>query len=186
MSEPSTLERLPPRVLPLLYFGFGQLCLAAAFLLLLWQPGVLAGFFYQTATLAVVHLVTLGWITGSILGAVYLIGPIALRMHVRANRLDYAAFAFFAAGTTGIAGHFWDRFLQRDAMVVRDAAGGDCLGGRPDRPGVNPPLSRVFVAKSRRRRQSKARARRVPEAYLTVRRGARRSGTQQWRMDPAL
>ena len=50
----------------------------------------------------------------------------------------------------------------------------------------SPPFSRVFVAKSRRRRQSKARARRAPEAYLTVRRGARRSGTQHWRMDPAL
>ena len=33
MSEPSTLDRLPPRVFPLLYFGFGQLCLAAAVLL---------------------------------------------------------------------------------------------------------------------------------------------------------
>ena len=38
---------------------------------------------------------------------------------------------------------------------------------------LSPPFSRVFVAKSRRRRQSKARARRAPEAYLTVRRGAR-------------
>ena len=33
--------------------------------------------------------------------------------------------------------------------------------------------SRVFVAKRRRRRQSKARARRATEAYLRVRRGAR-------------
>ncbi len=131
MSEPSTLDRLPPRVLPLLYFGFGQLCLAAAFLLLLWQPGVLAGFFYQTATLAVVHLITLGWITGSILGAVYLIGPIALRMHLRANRLDYAAFAFFAFGATGIAGHFWidsySGMLWSAAMLL---AGIAWVGGR--------------------------------------------------------
>ena len=102
-----TPDRLPPRVLPLLYFGFGQTCLAAAFLMLMWRPGVLAGFFYQPATLAVVHLVTLGWITGSILGAVYMIGPIALRMQVRVRRADYAAFAFFALGTVGMAGHFW-------------------------------------------------------------------------------
>ncbi len=52
--------------------------------------------------------------------------------------------------------------------------------------GSSPPFSRVFVAKSRRRRQGKARARRAPEAYLTVRRGARRSGTQHWRMYTAL
>ena len=131
MSVPSTLDRLPPRVLPLLYFGFGQLCLAAAFLLLLWQPGVLAGFFYQTATLAVVHLVTLGWITGSILGAVYLIGPIALRMHLRANRLDYAAFAFFAVGTTGLAGHFWiDSYSGMLWSVAMLLAGVAWVGGR--------------------------------------------------------
>ena len=75
---------------------------------------------------------------------------------------------------------------------------------REDALAVSPPFSRVFVAKSRRRRQSKARARRAPEAYLTVRRGARprlirreeraatrparetRRGTPHWRMDPAL
>ena len=51
---------------------------------------------------------------------------------------------------------------------------------------ASPPFSRVFVAKSRRRRQGKARAGRAPEAYLRVRRGARPSGTRHWRMDTAL
>ena len=51
---------------------------------------------------------------------------------------------------------------------------------------TSPPFSPVVVAKRRRRRQDKARAGRATEAYLTVRRGARPSATQYWRMDPAL
>ena len=52
--------------------------------------------------------------------------------------------------------------------------------------GLSPDISRVFVAKGRRRRQGKARAGRAIEAYLRVRRGARPSATQPWRMDPVL
>ena len=51
---------------------------------------------------------------------------------------------------------------------------------------ASPPFSPVVVAKRRRRRQDKAPAGRATEAYLTVRRGARPSATQYWRMDPAL
>ncbi len=75
---------------------------------------------------------------------------------------------------------------------------------RSPKYGLGPPFSRVFVAKSRRRRQGKARARRAPEAYLKVRRGARprlirreeraatrpargtRRRTRHWRMYTAL
>ena len=42
-------------------------------------PSAFAGFFYHAHMLAVVHLLTLGWITSHILGALYLIAPMALR-----------------------------------------------------------------------------------------------------------
>jgi hypothetical protein len=57
--------------------------------------------------LAVVHLATLGWISASILGAVYVIGPLAFRMPLPARRADYVAFAGFAIGVVGMSGHFW-------------------------------------------------------------------------------
>ena len=107
MTRVSQSDRLPPRALPLLYFGFAHLCLGAAFLFLALQSEALVGFFYHPQMIAVVHLVTLGWITGSILGAIYLVGPIALRMQMPARRLDYLAFILFALGVTGTVGHFW-------------------------------------------------------------------------------
>ena len=57
--------------------------------------------------LAVVHLITLGWISSSILGAIYLIGPIALRMVMPAGKADYVAWALVTIGVSGMVGHFW-------------------------------------------------------------------------------
>ena len=98
---------LAPRVLPILYFGWAHLCLAAAFAMLALDSDDFVGFFYNPRTLMVVHLITLGWISGSILGALYVIGPLALRMPMPARRVDYAAFALVAIGTLGMVAHFW-------------------------------------------------------------------------------
>jgi hypothetical protein len=56
---------------------------------------------------AVVHLVTLGWITSSILGALHIVGPVALRAPLVTSRVDYAAFGSAAVGVTGMVSHFW-------------------------------------------------------------------------------
>jgi hypothetical protein len=101
------VNTLPPRLLPILYFGFAHVGLALAFAALALDPRGAAGFFYHARMLAIVHLVTLGWITASILGALYLVGPIALRVRLPAGALDYAAFAFVAIGVSGMVTHFW-------------------------------------------------------------------------------
>ena len=98
---------MPARWVPLLYFAFAHATLATAFALLAFRTSSLAGFFYHPRMLAVVHLVTLGWISASILGAVYVIGPLAFRMPLPARRGDYAAFAGFSIGVTGMSSHFW-------------------------------------------------------------------------------
>jgi hypothetical protein len=54
-----------------------------------------------------VHLVTLGWIAGSILGAIHVVAPLALRAPMPPRRLDRPAFALFAAGLSAMAAHFW-------------------------------------------------------------------------------
>jgi hypothetical protein len=100
-------QRLPDRWLPLLYFGFAHLCLAAAFAAVALDPSGVAGFYYHPRMVAVVHLVTLGWITSSILGAVYMIGPMALRMPMPARPADHWAFGLFVAGVSGMVIHFW-------------------------------------------------------------------------------
>jgi cbb3-type cytochrome oxidase subunit 1 len=99
--------RLPPRGLPTFYIALAHLSLALAFALIAVDPRGAAGFFYHSRMLAIVHLVTLGWITASILGALYIVGPVALRMRIAAGRLDYAAASFVAIGVIGMVGHFW-------------------------------------------------------------------------------
>lgn len=105
-SAARSSSRLPRR-LPLLYFGFGQLCLAAAFAAVALDPRGLAGFHYHPRMVAVVHLVTLGWVTASILGALYLVGPMALRLPLPARRGDAVVFGAYAVGVVGMVAHFW-------------------------------------------------------------------------------
>lgn len=97
----------PPRLLPVLYFGSAHLALAVAFSVMVVDPRAFAGFFYHARMLAVVHLVTLGWITMSILGSLYVVGPVALRAQLPATWVDYIAFGACAAGIAGMAAHFW-------------------------------------------------------------------------------
>ena len=101
------VPELPPRLLPVLYFGAAHAALIAAFGAITLDPRAFSGFFYHARMLAAVHLVTLGWITLSILGSLYIVGPIALRMRLRAQWPDYAAFAMAATGVIGMTGHFW-------------------------------------------------------------------------------
>jgi hypothetical protein len=98
---------MPARWPPLLYLGFAHLCLAGAFGVAAVDPRGLAGFFYHPRMLAVTHLVTLGWISSSILGSIYIVGPLAFRMPLPARRADFAAFGAFSVGVVGMVGHFW-------------------------------------------------------------------------------
>lgn len=96
-----------PGLLPVLYFGFAHLSLAVAFGEVAIEPQKVAGFFYHPRMIAVVHLVTLGWISGSILGALHLVGPMALRAPMPAHKADYWAFVVYALAGSGVVSHFW-------------------------------------------------------------------------------
>jgi hypothetical protein len=104
-STPRT--QLPPRLLPVLYFAVAHVALIVAFGAVATDPRSVSGFFYHPRMLGIVHLITLGWITASILGSLYLVGPIALRMWIPATWLDYTAFALVLIGIVGMVSHFW-------------------------------------------------------------------------------
>ena len=110
MSRPTTpgrrRRRMPDRWMPILYFSFAHLCLFAAFATVAVDPRGVGGFFYHPRMLAVVHLITLGWITGSIIGALYVISPLALGAPLPRRGLDGWAFALFVIGVLGLVGHF--------------------------------------------------------------------------------
>ena len=98
---------LPARWPPLLYLGFAHACLATAFAVAAWRPSEIAGFYYHPRLIALVHLVTLGWVSSSILGALYLVGPLTFRISLPGTWRDIAAFVVWVIAVTGVAAHFW-------------------------------------------------------------------------------
>jgi hypothetical protein len=103
----TTTGKAPERLLPLLYLGTAHVAFALACLFAASWPQAVAGFFYHAWLVGLVHLVTLGWISFSILGAIYIVGPLALRMAMPGRRLDYIAYACAVLGLVGMVGHFW-------------------------------------------------------------------------------
>ena len=107
-AEPAgPLAYLPARWPPLLYFTFAHLCLAGAFAVAAVRPSEIAGFYYHPRLIALVHLVTLGWVSSSILGALYLVGPLTFRLVLPGSWRDVLAFAVWAIAVSGVAAHFW-------------------------------------------------------------------------------
>src|SRR5689334_11057089 len=106
-ASPVPRTHLPPRLLPVLYFGVSHVAFGLACFVVARDPRGVAGFFYHARMLAIVHLVTLGWITTSILGSLYIVGPIALRAWIPATWLDYTAFTLVLVGIVGMVAHFW-------------------------------------------------------------------------------
>jgi hypothetical protein len=87
--------------------SFATLCFAFALAATIHYAQDFTGFYYHPRILALTHLATLGWITGNILGSLYLVGPMALQVYLPASRLDLALFWIYAVGVTGMAAHFW-------------------------------------------------------------------------------
>lgn len=100
-------QLVPHRRLPVLYLAFAHVSMLLAVAVVAIDPASVTGYFYHPFMIGVVHLVTLGWISGTILGALFIVGPLALRMPMPVGRLDYWAFAFYAIGVSGIVSHFW-------------------------------------------------------------------------------
>ena len=100
--DPRPGGRLPP-----LYYVFAHLCLLLAFAALAVAPRSLAGFHYHPRMVAVVHLVTLGWITASILGTLYILAPVTFGARLARRPRDGWALGLFVVGVLGMVTHFW-------------------------------------------------------------------------------
>ncbi len=89
----------PPLRLPVEHFVAGFVCLALGGAGLVWiAPSLAAGAFVSTQVVAVVHLFTLGFISMSILGALYQFLPVAVNTPIRSQRLAHLTFALFLLG----------------------------------------------------------------------------------------
>lgn len=113
----------PPFILP------GEHFAAAMVFLLLGSAGLVAaapqlaqGAFPAPRVIAVTHLFTLGWITTSIMGALYQFLPVALGEPVRSVRAGHAAFVLYVPGLLLFVGGL--AFGAHTAMLVGAAAFG--------------------------------------------------------------
>ncbi len=92
------------RWVPLGYLALAHLALGSACVVTLWDSSLIAGFFYHPKMIAVVHALTLGWISSSLIGMLYLAGD---RLGFRATRLDVGILVAWGAGASGVVSHFW-------------------------------------------------------------------------------
>ncbi|BCS32351.1 membrane protein [Luteitalea sp. TBR-22] len=111
---------MPAPTLPLAYFGLAHVALGlAAGVLALW-PDLPGAFHFHPRMVAVLHLVTLGWISASILGAFYIVAPLAFGMPFAVGLADHVAFGAFWSGVAAMIGGFW---LGRYDVVGMGAVG---------------------------------------------------------------
>ena len=115
---------IPSRRLVVLYVMTAHLSLALAFALTAWNPHAVAGFWYHSRMVAIVHLITIGWIAMSILGNVYVVVPMAFGLPFPARKSDYAAYALVVIGLTGMVAHFWLAEFSGMAWSAVTAAAG--------------------------------------------------------------
>lgn len=89
----------PPFRLPAEHLAAALVFWGAGALGLVWIAPLLAqGLFPLPRVIAVTHLFTLGWITTSILGALYQFFPVALRAPVRSQWLAHLTFLLYVPG----------------------------------------------------------------------------------------
>ncbi len=100
-------DRSPTSALPIAYFTLAHAGLVVAFAALAIRPDLPGGSFYHPRMIALVHLITVSWITGSILGALHIVAPLTLGLPLPVGRTDWVAFGSFAIGVAGMVAHFW-------------------------------------------------------------------------------
>jgi hypothetical protein len=101
------LRLLPPKFLPIVYFTAARVAVMVALLAVALDPTVAAGYFYHPRLIAIVHLVTIGWLTFSIYGSLYIVGPFAMRIALPTSWPDYVVCVAAVVGLVAAVGRFW-------------------------------------------------------------------------------
>lgn len=92
---------------PLRYLATAQAAFLLAVTGALFHPEDLADHYYLSHTFALAHLITLGWISMTIMGAAYQLVPVALEARLYSERLARWQYWFMLAGVVGMVAHFW-------------------------------------------------------------------------------
>lgn len=99
--------RQPSLWVPLRYFVTAQAAFVTALLWAPWQVDNLLDFYYQGNGLALTHLLTLGWITMTVMGASFQLVPVALETTLWSERLAGWQYWIMLLGVALMVSHFW-------------------------------------------------------------------------------
>ncbi|MBZ0114800.1 MAG: hypothetical protein K8J08_20230 [Thermoanaerobaculia bacterium] len=91
---------------PVGYLLVGLLSLFGALATLAWSPDLLLSPALSRPVVAIVHLLTLGFVTSTILGSLYLVSGFALRTRMTEGPGDVVALLLYALGTVGMVRGF--------------------------------------------------------------------------------
>jgi hypothetical protein len=103
--HPEPRRRKPFRT-PLNFFVAGVLFFVLGLIAAPFVIGEAIEFFYQPMLLALVHSLTLGWITATIMGVMYRYVPSLTHTRIRFPRLAVVQFALYMIGVLGMVSHF--------------------------------------------------------------------------------
>lgn len=71
------------------------------------HPDAFIGHYFNPKLLGITHLLTLGWVSMVISGALYQLLPVVWEVKLFGERLGSAAFGLLGAGAVAIAVSFW-------------------------------------------------------------------------------
>jgi hypothetical protein len=90
------------------FFGFGLICFSLfAVILPLAAQDVLAQHHYTHRTISLTHLLVLGWITSTIMGALYQISPVLAARPLHSRKLGWVTLGLHVCGVAGMVVCFW-------------------------------------------------------------------------------
>jgi len=115
----------PSLSLPFRYFAASLVFLAIFGLLIPFWNGLLLGGYFVPELLALVHIVTLGWIVTTIMGATFQLVPVALQVPIASERLGRWLFPLWLIGVSTLIIGFW----LFDARLLIAAGGMILLSG---------------------------------------------------------
>jgi len=119
-SNSITTAYAPPFKIVAKYFIAAIIDFVILNFLLMLNYKDISGFYFQPKILAITHLLTLGWISMTIFGAMFQLVPVVLETKLFSEKLADIQFWIFILGTIGLVTGFWnfDTGLHLNASAI--------------------------------------------------------------------
>jgi len=115
----------PPFKIVTKYFVAAIIDFVILNLLLILNYKDIAGFYFQPKILAITHMLTLGWISMTIFGAMFQLVPVVLEVKLFSEKLAEIQFWIFTIGVIGLVTGFWNfnlsMHLNGSALLINIA-----------------------------------------------------------------